>query len=302
MAIPVAWTEIYTHPLPVGHRFPMEKYSLIPQQLLYEGCIEQHQVFTPKPLSEQQILSTHNEDYWHKLKYLQLNQKEQRSSGFPLSAQLVMRERIICNGTLLGATMALNKTRCAFNVAGGTHHAYADRAEGFCLLNDIAIAANHLLQNTTIKQILVIDLDVHQGNGTAKIFENEPAVFTFSMHGEKNYPFKKETSNLDIPLPDGINDNDYLSLLRSNLARLFDEVNPEFVFFQAGVDILETDKLGKLGVTQNGCKARDEFVMKQCLNWNIPLQISMGGGYSPHIKNIIEAHANTFRLAMSMFE
>lgn len=302
MSIPIAWSEIYAHPLPEGHRFPMEKYSLIPQQLMHEGIITKDQLFAPSPLKEEDILRVHCQEYWDRLKNLKLTLREQRASGFPHSLELILRETIICNGTLLGAMAALNHTQCAFNVAGGTHHAYRDRAEGFCLLNDIAIASAYLLANTSVKQILVVDLDVHQGNGTATIFQNDDRVFTFSMHGEKNYPFKKETSNLDIALPDGILTEDYLDILKTNLDQLVNRIRPDFIFFQAGVDILETDKLGKLCVSKEGCKARDRMVFEQCVERSIPIQVSMGGGYSPNIAHIVDAHVNTFRLARDMFE
>lgn len=301
MSVPIAWSEIYAHSLPEGHRFPMEKYELVPQQLLYEGTIDKSQLFAPPPLSDDQILGIHDPEYWRRLKHLELTPKEQRASGFPHSLELIERERIICHGTVMGAELALTKTHCAVNVAGGTHHAYRDRAEGFCLLNDIALGAHHLMKHHGIRRILVVDLDVHQGNGTAKIFQNDPRVFTFSMHGEKNYPFHKEASDRDIPLLDGIQDRDYLNLLETNLNELVDLVKPEFIFFQSGVDILAGDKLGKLGVSIEGCKERDRIVLKKCKLHNIPIQISMGGGYSPHIADIVEAHSNTYRLAMHYF-
>lgn len=301
MSLPIAWSEIYAHPLPKGHRFPMEKYDLIPRQLLYEGTIEASQLFTAEPLGDDQILRVHDAAYWDKLKHLQLSAKEQRESGFPLSSRLVERESIICNGTVVGALKALEGSQCAFNVAGGTHHAYSNKAEGFCLLNDIAIAASELLYHNKVKNVLVIDLDVHQGNGTAKIFEDDNRVYTFSMHGDRNYPFRKEKSDLDVALPNGINDHDYLHLLKSKLDYLKKYVRADFVFYQAGVDILESDKLGKLGVSLNGCAERDALVLEFCKQQALPLQITMGGGYSPKIKDIIEAHANTYRLAMKYF-
>lgn len=302
MSIPIAWSEIYAHPLPEGHRFPMEKYSLIPQQLMHEGIITKDQLFAPSPLKEEDILRVHSQAYWERLKNLKLTPREQRVSGFPHSLELILRETIIGHGTLIGALAALNHTQCAFNVAGGTHHAYRDRGEGFCLLNDIAIASAYLLEHTSVKQILVVDLDVHQGNGTAKIFQNDDRVFTFSMHGEKNYPFKKENSNLDIALPDGILTKDYLNILKTNLDHLINRVKPDFIFFQAGVDILETDKLGKLGVSIEGCMERDRIVFEHCKAKGIPVHVSMGGGYSPKIADIVNAHVNTFRLARNMFE
>lgn len=296
----IAWTEIYAHPLPKNHRFPMEKYNLLPEQLLYEGTVSHENFFAPAALPEGLVLRTHDANYWKKLKSLSLDRKEERKTGFPLSQQLVEREVTIMNGTLMAAKYAL-EFGIAMNIAGGTHHAFTDRGEGFCLLNDIAIAANYLLDEGLAKKVLVVDLDVHQGNGTAQIFEQEPRVFTFSMHGASNYPMHKEKSDLDIGLPDGIEDDAYLKILRENLPRLMDEVAPDFVFFQSGVDVLATDKLGRLGMTIAGCKERDRTVLQTCFNNNIPVVASMGGGYSQKIAHIVEAHANTYRLAQEIY-
>lgn len=282
----IAWSEIYNHPLPEGHRFPMEKYDLLPEQLLYEGSITKENLFAPRKLTEEEILSTHDHDYWQRLKSLSLTRKEERRSGFPLSDLIVEREITINAGTIQAAEFAL-QYGIAMNVAGGTHHAYTDRAEGFCFLNDIAIASNYLLNKNMAKQILVVDLDVHQGNGTAEIFQNEPRVFTFSMHGANNYPLHKEQSDLDIALPDKTDDATYLKLLDKHLKKLIDEVEPDFIFFQSGVDVLATDKLGRLGMTIEGCKKRDEMVIGLAKSNEIPMVASMGGGYSEHIKDII---------------
>ena len=296
----IAYDKIYQHPLPEGHRFPMIKYELIPEQLLYEGTITADNLFSPEVLSEQWILTTHDADYWQKLKSLQLSRKEIRATGFPLSAELVEREIRIAKGTIDCALYA-QQHGVAMNVAGGTHHAFTNRGEGFCLLNDIAIAANYLLINKLATQILVVDLDVHQGNGTAEIFQNESRVFTFSMHGANNYPLRKETSDLDIGLPDKTKDDVFLSSLKNTLPRLIDNLEPDFIFYLSGVDILETDKLGRLSVSMNGCKERDRFVFQQCIEHDIPVAVSMGGGYSPRIAHIVEAHSNTFRLAQDLF-
>lgn len=296
----IAWNDHYTIPLPEGHRFPMMKYDLIPEQLLYEGTVTNDNIFSPELLPENDIFSIHCKSYWEKLRDGKLSKAEIRKTGFPYSKELVVRERVILQGTIDCARFAL-KHGVALNVAGGTHHAFRDRGEGFCLLNDIAVAAQYLLDNKLATQILVVDLDVHQGNGTAHIFENENRVFTFSMHGGKNYPHKKESSDLDVPLPDGIDDNTYLGLLKSHLPSLVDEIEPDFIFYQSGVDVLSTDKLGRLGLSMNGCKERDQFVFETCLINNIPVAVSMGGGYSEKIADIVEAHANTFRLANQIF-
>lgn len=296
----IACSPVYAHPLPKHHRFPMIKYTLLPEQLLYEGTVRQENFFEPAPLSETLILNTHETSYWQKLKNLALDKAEIRRTGFPLSRTLVQREIIIAQGTVQAAGYAL-QYGIAMNIAGGTHHAFSNRGEGFCLLNDIAIAANYLLENGLSRQILVVDLDVHQGNGTAEIFRDQPAVFTFSMHGSKNYPLHKEKSDLDIALADGTDDATYLRLLRTHLPRLIDQLNPDFIFYQSGVDVLATDKLGRLALSLSGCKQRDAFVLQCCKDNNIPVAASMGGGYSERISHIVEAHANTYRLAQEIF-
>ena len=284
----IAWHQNYKHQLPEGHRFPMAKYELLPQQLLYEGSLQENNFFAPSTLPETDILATHTKDYWEKLKNLALSPSEIRKTGFPLSNDLVEREITIAQGTIDCAVFA-------------THHAFTDRGEGFCLLNDVAIAANYLLKHQLAQKILIVDLDVHQGNGTAEIFRNNSQVFTFSMHGEKNYPLHKEKSDLDIPLPDGIEDAAYLKILYENLPKLIDTHKPEHIFYISGVDILKNDKLGRLGVSLQGCKQRDRFVLESAHKNSIPITVSMGGGYSEKLADIIEAHSNTFRLAQEIY-
>ncbi|WP_454802611.1 histone deacetylase family protein [Mucilaginibacter phyllosphaerae] len=296
----IAFDPIYAHPLPLGHRFPMMKYELIPEQLLYEGVIAPANLFSPKAVDEATILVTHDDNYWQQLRDLTLSPKEQRRIGFPLSAQLVEREIRIAQGTIDGCHYAFEHG-IAFNVAGGTHHAGSNWGEGFCMLNDQAIAANYLLNSNLAPSILIVDLDVHQGNGTAQIFEHEPRVFTFSMHGDKNFPFRKEHSDLDLPLPDGIEDEAYLNLLIDTLPGLIESHQPNFIFYLAGVDVLGSDKLGKLALSKEACKTRDQFVLEQCKLNNIPVQVSMGGGYSPQIKDIVEAHCNTYKVANDLY-
>ena len=296
----IAFDPIYAYPLPQGHRFPMLKYELIPEQLLHEGIITKENLFSPKPISEEIILCTHDANYWQQLRDLTMPEKDQRRIWFPLSARLVERELRIGQGTIDGCHHAFEHG-VAFNVAGGTHHAGSNWGEGFCMLNDQAMAANYLLNKDLAKSILIIDLDVHQGNGTAEIFEIEPRVFTFSMHAANNFPFRKEQSDLDIPLPDGINGDDYLALLYDALPKLIAKQNPDFIFYLAGVDVLASDKLGKLGLTREECKMRDQFVFEQCIKHKIPVQVSMGGGYSPQIKDIVEAHCNTYRVANQLY-
>ncbi len=297
----IAYAPIYAHPLPEGHRFPMLKYELIPAQLIYEGTISSNNLFTPTTCTDEIILLTHTKEYLDKLHTQQLSVKEQRQIGFPQSAQLTQRELIITMGTIDCCTYAL-KNEVSLNIAGGTHHAFAERGEGFCLINDFAVASNYLLHTQLAKKILIIDLDVHQGNGTAKLFENNPQVFTFSMHGKNNYPFRKEKSDLDIELPDGITDQPYLSLLRETLPLLINKEQPDFAFFLSGVDILATDQFGKLKVSLKGCQLRDEFVFDCLKKAGIPCVVALGGGYSADIKIIVEAHCNTFRTAKDIYQ
>lgn len=296
----IAFSPIYKYQLPEKHRFPMIKYELVPEQLLYEGTVTEANFFHPNPLTEAEILRTHDVEYWQKLKNQELSRKEVRAIGFPMRPDLVWRGRHIANGTLQCAHFA-QQHGVALNIAGGTHHAYADHGEGFCVFNDIAIAATELIHQHNFQRILVIDLDVHQGNGTAHIFQNEPRVFTFSMHGAKNYPQRKEASDLDIGLPDKTEDQAYLKVLQNTLPPLFEQVQPEMVFYLSGVDVLATDKLGRLGLSLEGCKTRDRMVLEQCKKDQVPVAISMGGGYSERIAHIVEAHANTFRLAQDIY-
>jgi acetoin utilization deacetylase AcuC-like enzyme len=296
----IAHAAIYAHPLPVGHRFPMLKYELIPEQLLHEGTVSASDFFSPQPCGDDVIMLTHEKDYLAKLKEQRLSDREQRKIGFPQSPELTLRELIITQGTIDCCHHAM-RDGVAFNVAGGTHHAYRDRGEGFCLLNDMAIAANYLLSENLHNRILIIDLDVHQGNGTAKIFEAVEEVFTFSMHGAHNYPFHKEQSDLDIPLPDGIKDNEYLSLLKGNLEKILQHIKPDFAFYLSGVDILSTDKFGKLKITTEGCRERDNIVFRMLSEKSIPCTVAMGGGYSPDIRHIVDAHCNTYRTAKKIY-
>lgn len=296
----IAYDPIYAHSLPEGHRFPMVKYELIPEQLLYEGIITEENLFSPQPIAEEAILLTHDADYWHRMKHLQLTEKEMRAIGFPLSAKLVEREIRICQGTIDCARYAM-QYGTALNVAGGTHHAFAGKGEGFCLLNDFGIAANYLVRNNICKKILIVDLDVHQGNGTAALFRERSDVYTFSMHGQHNYPFHKEQSHLDIGLKDGTDGVTYLGILAETMLRLMDEVQPDMVFYLSGVDVLATDKFGKLKLTIDECRQRDEIVFSLCKQQGLPVAVAMGGGYSAEVKHIVTAHCNTFKVAKEIY-
>ncbi len=293
---PIAFHPIFKHPLPEGHRFPMLKYELLPQQLVHEGIAQKNDFFEPEIIPIEPVLRVHTKEYVSDLLQLTLEPKAARKIGFPLSKELVERELRIAQGTIIGAEKAF-ETKVAFNIAGGTHHAYSNRGEAFCLLNDQAITAQYLLDTRLAKKVLIIDLDVHQGNGTAEIFQKNDNVFTFSTHGKSNYPFKKETSDLDIAFEDNTSDDEFLKTISEIIPKIIEQQKPDFIFYLAGVDILASDKLGKLGCSIDGCKKRDAIVFQNCEHYQIPVQVSMGGGYSPEIKTIIEAHTNTYRVA-----
>ena len=293
----ISYHPIYNHPVPDNHRFPMQKYALLPQQLLHEGIAEPTDFHSPSKVSLETLCLAHTPDYVHKFVHLQLSHKEALPIGFVQNQQLVDRELTLVQGTIEAALWALRTAEVGFNIAGGTHHAFSDRGEGFCMLNDQAVAAAYLLVHTSVKKVLIIDLDVHQGNGTAEIFRYDPRVFTFSMHAEGNYPFVKEQSDRDIALPTGTSDAAYLSILTSVLPEIITAHQPDFVFYQSGVDVLSSDKLGKLSLSVQGCADRDRFVFNLCRQHHLPVQCSMGGGYSPQLSAILRAHTNTFMMS-----
>lgn len=295
-----AFSPYYHHPLPEGHRFPMDKYTKIPEQLLKEGTFSKQNFFEPKLTGDDFISLIHSSDYIQKLHSKKITKKEERRIGFPLSDALIKREKLICVGNTQAALLALDNG-VSFNVAGGTHHAHRDFGEGYCLFNDIAVAAQYLINNNKAKKILVVDLDVHQGNGTASIFATEDRVFTFSMHCENNFPLRKSKSDLDIPLDHMTNDEEYLQHLTNELPKLIDEVKPDFIFYQCGVDILTNDKLGLLNVTKAGCAKRDRIVLETAKKHGIPLTVSIGGGYADNIDDIVDAHCNTYRIAKQLY-
>ena len=296
----IAYNQNYIYPLEENHRFPMIKYELIPEQLIRENTCSSENFFSPTKIDSKIVLKTHQREYFERFTSLKLSKKEIREIGFPLSQELVERELQIAEGTIKGVKYSI-KNGISMNIAGGTHHAFYDRGEAFCMLNDQAIATNYIIQEGLFKKILIIDLDVHQGNGTASLFSSNPNVYTLSFHGKKNYPFRKEKSDLDIELDDNTNDNEYLKLLKEIIPKVIDQFEPEFIFYLSGVDVLENDKLGRLSLTIDGCKERDRFILETCKDNCIPVQVSMGGGYSMVLKNIIEAHSNTFRLAQEIF-
>lgn len=300
--IQVSHHPIYRLGVPEGHRFPMAKYELLPEQLIHRGIILPEQFHKPKPCSDDIILETHDEKFFLNAKLQKLERKDIRALGLPNTKELFEREMIITQGTIDNALFVLNnKGGLALNIAGGTHHAFFDRPEGFCLFNDFAVTSNYLLNRKLISKVLIVDLDVHQGNGTAALFEKNPLVFTFSMHGAKNYPFRKEKSDLDIPLREGTTGEEFLSILKQHLPRLIKEVKPDIMMYLAGVDVLKSDKFGHLGLELEDAYQRDLYVFQQAKINEIPTIVSMGGGYSPDIKTILDAHSATFKAAVEVF-
>lgn len=297
----LATSDRYSITLPAGHRFPIAKYALIQEQLLWQGIAPPEDFYDPGLAAEEDILRVHSAAYWQRVRDLHLSAAEVRRLGLPQSPELVRRSLSSVAGTVQSARRAV-QDGIGMSLAGGTHHAFQDRGEGFCVLNDIAVAAAHLLHHNLARQVLVVDLDVHQGDGTASIFRHEPRVFTFSMHAGANYPLRKEQSDLDVELALGTDDDAYLGMLRDTLPGLVAQVQPDFVFFQAGVDVLATDKLGKLALSQAGCRQRDAYVLHLCQQHRLPVAVSMGGGYSEQLRDIVDAHCNTFRVAYEVFE
>ena len=290
----IAFHPIYVHELPENHRFPMEKYDLLPRQLVHEGTINKNQFFAPGSIQNIHVEAVHCSDYLKRLRNLDISKKEQRTSGFIHNDILIKREWTIMEGTRKAAELAMDKNIC-FNIAGGTHHAFLDRGEGFCLLNDQVIAADWLIKEKKVNKILILDLDVHQGNGTASLCSNRDNIFTFSIHGKNNYPLRKEASDIDIELEDATKDAKYLYQLKQGLEDIVKCFEPEFIFYQAGVDVLESDKLGRLSLSLEGCKERDATVFEFSKQLDLPIVTTMGGGYSKEINTIVEAHANTYR-------
>lgn len=296
----IAYHPIYKYPVPEHHRFPMDKYELLPIQLLREGIVLDSQFFEPNLCDLEHVYRVHDQDYIDRFVQLELTYHEGRRIGFEQTPILVERELRLVQGTIDGALAALSDG-IAFNVAGGTHHACYAHGEGFCMINDQGVAAQYLIDSGSAKKVLIVDLDVHQGNGTADILGHSQDIFTWSVHCQSNYPFRKAKSHLDTGLEDGIMDDAYLNILYDTLYKLIKTVQPDFIFYQAGVDILATDKMGKFKITPEGCQQRDEIVMELANRKGIPIQCSMGGGYSKRLKDVIDAHRNTYLVANKFY-
>jgi len=288
-------------PLPPRHRFPIQKYQGIREGLVRLGILSAPEL-EEAPLAERNVLGlVHTADYLGRLFSGALAEPELRRLGFPWSEELLMRSRASVGGTLAAARWAL-ADGIGGNLAGGTHHAFADHGEGFCVFNDIAVAIRALQAERRISRALVVDLDVHQGNGTAQIFESESTVFTFSMHGANNFPFHKTRSSRDVALEDGTGDEAYLAALAEHLPQVLQLADPEIVFYQAGVDPLADDSLGRLALTAEGLRRRDELVCRKAREWQLPIVLTLGGGYAQPIEKSIEAHIATYQVAREVFD
>lgn len=296
----VFYTPRYYADIGHGHVFPIRKFELVRDRLLDEGTLQPAEIVEPSPARVEDVLLVHTEDYVSRLCNGQLTQKEIRRLGLPWSESLVRRSFYATGGTIAAAHTALE---CGYssNLAGGTHHSFADRGEGFCVLNDVAIAIRSLRVRKVVQRAAIVDCDVHQGNGTASIFAGDPATFTFSMHGANNYPLFKAQSTLDIELPDGTSDDAYLESLAQHLPRVFTH-QPEIVFYLAGADPYSGDKLGRLQVSIDGLRERDAYVVRECYEREVPVVTVMSGGYGKDINDTIEIHCNTIRMVKEVFE
>jgi acetoin utilization deacetylase AcuC-like enzyme len=299
VAVRAFYSDHFVLPLPDGHKFPMAKYSKLRERILAERIIAPEDLHEAPAADWSELELVHDPDYVDAVRTGTIARDVQRRIGFPWSSQMVERSRRSVGATIAAARAALEEGVSA-NLAGGTHHAFADRGEGFCVFNDVAVAARVLQADHHARRIAIVDLDVHQGNGTAAIFAADDSVFTFSMHGEKNFPFKKEVSDLDVALPDGTTDETYLSLLRAHLDGVLSRHQPDFVFYLAGADPYEGDRLGRLKLTIDGLRARDEIVLNTLNTAGLPVAITMSGGYANDVDTIVTIHANTIRTAANL--
>jgi acetoin utilization deacetylase AcuC-like enzyme len=293
------YSDHFVLPLPAGHRFPMAKYSRLRERVIAAGTIAPDRLIEAPPASWDDVRLVHTAEYVEAVVSGTLPPDLQRRIGFPWSPGMVERSRRSVGATI-AAARAASEDGIAANLAGGTHHAFADRGEGYCVFNDVAIGARVLQRDHGVDRIAVVDCDVHQGNGTAAIFLHDPSVFTFSMHGAQNYPFHKEASDLDVNLADGTTDEEYLALLARHLDDVLHRHEPAFVFYLAGADPYEGDRLGRLKLTIDGLRARDLLVLGRCRRLDLPVAISMSGGYAPDVEAIVTIHANTIAVAAEL--
>ncbi len=295
----VFYTDKYTVELPEGHRFPMEKYRLVREALLKEQVLHPNELYEPQIVSPETVTLAHTRKYVESICNGTIEPKAMRRIGFPWTPALVTRSLASVGGALCAGEEAL-RVGVSGNLAGGTHHALVNAGEGYCVFNDIAVVILYLLKNKKIRRVAIVDLDVHQGNGNSDILADRKDVFIFSMHGEKNYPFRKVPSTLDIGLADNTGDDEYLAALEEALPKVF-AFEPEIVFFQAGVDPLKEDVLGRLSLSKEGLAKRDRLVLSECKKRSIPISLALGGGYAKPIHLTVEAHTQTYKIVKEIF-
>lgn len=293
--------DLFTFPLPDKHRFPIDKYARLREAILEEGIIAEENMRLPEPASDELLALAHDREYIEKVRSGNLNDKEIRKIGFPWSPELVERARRSV-GSTISACRAAPEDGLAINLAGGTHHAFRDHGEGFCIFNDAAVAAKVMQIEAVAKRLVILDCDVHQGNGTASILSNDETIFTFSIHGSKNYPFQKEFSDLDISLKEDAGDDEYIEALKVGLEQSLAAANADLAIYIAGADAFVDDRLGRLSLTKNGLAQRDELVLTSCREEGIPVAVVMGGGYSPNVQDIVDIHMQTILIAISMLD
>ena len=295
----VFYSDHFVLPLPEGHRFPMVKYSMLRERVAAAGVCGPGEMRVPRPVSDAEILRSHEADYLRRVVNGTLTEKEMRRIGFPWSERMVERSRRASGGTL-GACLAALDEGFAANLAGGTHHAFADRGEGYCVFNDSAIAARAVQAERLVERVVVIDTDVHQGNGTAAILDGVASVFTFSIHGAGNFPFRKEVSDLDVALPDGADDGEYLEALEDGLEKALERTGAQLAIYLAGADPYEDDRLGRLRVSKQGLAERDRLVLEACRERGIPVAVTMAGGYAREVEDTVEIHLQSIQRAASL--
>jgi acetoin utilization deacetylase AcuC-like enzyme len=297
--VKVFYSDHFVLPLPEGHRFPMSKYSMLRERVAADGICGPGELRTPHTVTDEEILRAHAPGYLERVGSGTLTEKEIRRIGFPWSERMVERSRRASGGTL-GACLAALEEGFAANLAGGTHHAFSNRGEGYCVFNDSAIAARAVQATGAAARVVVIDTDVHQGNGTAEILRGDPSVFTFSIHGAKNFPFHKEESDLDAPLPDGADDTEFLTVLERGLEAALEAADADLAIYLAGADPFEDDRLGRLSVTKAGLAERDRMVLKACRDRGIPVAVTMAGGYARNVEDTVDVHFQSIKRAADL--
>jgi acetoin utilization deacetylase AcuC-like enzyme len=292
----VFFTDQFVLPLPAGHRFPMQKYALLRQRVVVSRLVPERDLRVPESAGEEQLALAHDRDYIRRVFDGGLTEAELKRIGFPWSPEMVERSRRSSGATLAACRAAL-ADGCAVNLAGGTHHAFRDRGEGFCVFNDSAVAARTLLHEGRVRRVVVIDCDVHQGNGTAVLFAGDPAVLTFSVHSATNYPLRKEVSDLDVALPDRAGDAVYLDALDAALWKALAAARADLAIYVSGADPFEDDRLGRLSVSRNGLAERDRMVFEACRAEGLPVAVTMAGGYARRVEDTVAIHFRTVALA-----